>query len=147
VRQWEGEVGAQPHPRVLPWEYPGFMNLCDHRHFLKGGMVTAKANKAVEAGVDASGWNVRESLEYEWWVNSEQCPVSQLAEAGEGAGLPFAAFSGPEFCRLVGKGRTFLFLGDSLQDQMTAVFLNNMLRDIPKPAGWALKRDHPPGVY
>jgi len=55
VRQFEtwaecvtqkGKWVLDPTPRVLPWEYSGFINLCDHRHANKGGLVSKAADKS-----------------------------------------------------------------------------------------------------
>lgn len=136
----KGKWVLDPTPRVLPWEYSGFINLCDHRHLNKGGLVSKAADKLVLSGGTKEDWNVRNTLKYIWWVPPAQCAVHSLAPNKEAA---FAPFSGFQFCKRVGKGRTILFLGDSLQEQFISVFLNNLLKHLPKPATWALKESVP----
>lgn len=92
------------------------------------------------AEIDAASVLPREELKYEWVVPPGRCPVSPLVPDSKAS---FAEFSGPDFCNKVGKGRTFLFLGDSLTDQFTAVFLNSMMKHLPKPATWAIQEEIP----
>ncbi|CAI5975703.1 unnamed protein product [Closterium sp. NIES-64] len=42
-------------------------------------------------------------------------------------------FSPEKFCERVGRGRLFLFLGDSLNEQLSEAFLNNLVLSLPKP--------------
>ncbi|CAI5460142.1 unnamed protein product [Closterium sp. Yama58-4] len=123
-------------PRILPWEYLGTMNLCDHRHQeTTGGLVTKKADKYVMEGGASGGWSVRESLKYEWRTPPGKCPIGPLRQ-----------FDGDRFCRKAeGRkgGLNLLFLGDSLAHQMVVSFLNGLLRHIPKPAVWAVNETIP----
>ncbi|CAI5976312.1 unnamed protein product [Closterium sp. NIES-64] len=123
-------------PRILPWEYLGTMNLCDHRHQeTTGGLVTKKADKYVMEGGASGGWSVRESLKYEWRTPPGKCPIGPLRQ-----------FDGDTFCRKAeGRkgGLNLVFLGDSLAHQMVVSFLNGLLRHIPKPAVWAVNETIP----
>ncbi|CAI6008773.1 unnamed protein product [Closterium sp. NIES-65] len=123
-------------PRILPWEYLGTMNLCDHRHRdTTGGLVTKKADKYAVEGGAPGGWSVRESLKYEWRTPPGKCPIGPLRQ-----------LDGDMFCRKVeGRkgGLNVLFLGDSLAHQMVDSFLNGLLRHIPKPAVWAVNETIP----
>ncbi|CAI5529348.1 unnamed protein product [Closterium sp. Naga37s-1] len=123
-------------PRILPWEYLGTMNLCDHRHQeTTGGLVTKKADKYVMEGGASGGWSVRESLKYEWRTPPGKCPIGPLRQ-----------FDGDTFCRKAeGRkgGLNLVFLGDSLAHQMVVSFLNGLLRHIPKPAVCAVNETIP----
>ncbi|CAI7844117.1 unnamed protein product [Closterium sp. NIES-53] len=123
-------------PRILPWEYLGTMNLCDHRHKeTTGGLVTKKADKYAVEGGAPGGWSVRESLKYEWRTPPGKCPIGPLRQLDR-----------EMFCRKVeGRkgGLNVLFLGDSLAHQMVVSFLNGLLRHIPKPAVWAVNETIP----
>ncbi|CAI5499086.1 unnamed protein product [Closterium sp. Naga37s-1] len=68
-------------PRILPWEYLGTMNLCDHRHKeTTGGLVTKKADQYMVKGGAPGGWSVRESLKYEWRTPLGKCPIGPLRQ-------------------------------------------------------------------
>ncbi|GJP38455.1 hypothetical protein CLOM_g22887, partial [Closterium sp. NIES-68] len=132
----EGNWVYNPTPRVLPWEYPGFMNLCDHRQKETGlGVSGIKADEIVRRGGSEEEWTVRESLKYEWRTPPGRCPLGGLKP-----------FDGAAFCKRAREERgTFkiVFLGDSLTFQMAGSFLNGLLRHVTKPASWAVDESEP----
>ncbi|CAI5526590.1 unnamed protein product [Closterium sp. Naga37s-1] len=132
----EGNWVYNPTPRVLPWEYPGFMNLCDHRQADEGvGVSGIKADEVVRRGGSEEEWTVRESLKYEWRTPPGKCPLGGLKP-----------FDGAAFCKRAREERgtfTIVFLGDSLTFQMAGSFLNGLLRHVAKPASWAVDESEP----
>ncbi|CAI5997871.1 unnamed protein product [Closterium sp. NIES-64] len=132
----EGNWVYNPTPRVLPWEYPGFMNLCDHRQADEGvGVSGIKADEIVRRGGSEEEWTVRESLKYEWRTPPGKCPLGGLK-----------TFDGAAFCKRAREERgtiNIVFLGDSLTFQMAGSFLNGLLRHIAKPASWAVDEFEP----
>ncbi|GJP54292.1 hypothetical protein CLOM_g13398 [Closterium sp. NIES-68] len=141
-KDWMACIGKQGRwdynatPRVLPWDYPGNINLCDHRHWdATQGLMKKEADEYARSGGAPEGWTVRETLKYEWRVKGS-CPMPVQDQA-------WVPFQPQDFCNRVGKNRTILFLGDSLNEQFFGIFINQMLRDVLKPADWAVHESKP----
>lgn len=95
-------------PRSVPWEYTGYTNLCDHRVEDGGlGVASRRAENLVQAGVDAAGWNVRESLKYQWAVDSDKCTGggpgagsagSEEGKRSQGSSQAYERYDPADFC-------------------------------------------------
>ena len=115
-------------PRLLPWHYKDGLSLCDERWQSAGqGLIRQEANQYARTGGDPAGWTVRPELKYQWKVpGSAHCPMGLGDKA-------WSALDPARFCRAVAKGKTFVFLGDSLSEQMMLSYLSYMTLNV-KPA-------------
>ncbi|CAI5471061.1 unnamed protein product [Closterium sp. Yama58-4] len=158
----EGRWVYDPKPHRLPWWFMGKPYQCDSpmsgRHH---GKSMEEADAIADAKGDPEEWTVRESLKYKWGVPANACPkvpvrsweVEEEDEEEATGGRRFRGgdgravmrmtmrfshsswmkFSSAKFCERVGRGRLFLFLGDSLNEQFSEAFLNNLVVNLPKP--------------
>ncbi|CAI5494825.1 unnamed protein product [Closterium sp. Naga37s-1] len=91
----EGRWVFNATPRTLPWEYTGFMNMCDHKQVEKRkGKATWGADELVLKGTSPDKWTVRETLKYEYLVPEDKCGAAALKKVVEAELGPEAASAG-----------------------------------------------------
>ncbi|CAI5490661.1 unnamed protein product [Closterium sp. Naga37s-1] len=90
----EGRWVFNATPRTLPWEYTGFMNMCDHKQVEKRkGKATWGADELVLKGTSPDKWTVRETLKYEYLVPEDKCGAAALKKVVDAELGPEAAAS------------------------------------------------------
>ncbi|CAI5964683.1 unnamed protein product [Closterium sp. NIES-64] len=91
----EGRWVFNATPRTLPWEYTGFMNMCDHKQVEKRkGKATWGADEMVLKGTSPDKWTVRETLKYEYLVPEDKCGAAALKKVVDAELGPEAASTG-----------------------------------------------------